>query len=1283
MRLATILLLRCLAENHGNEMRTMTISGKPEDISLDAIIDEVLDQLREGKSPTLSDLVSRFPEHATEIGDVFPAMILAEQIKRDSLAGSSSLKSPPPIRTTEHHLLLGVLALQFGLINRAQFLDSFEKWNSDRSRSYQSILLADGLIKNEACELLNRLVEQQLSGMMLTGGDLAGDDANGQTYVFTGSTKSRVHDRETGFSLSENAVLSNRFEFIRPLDQGGLGIVSVALDKELNREVALKEIREDRANDTLLREKFWLEAQLTGGLEHPGIVPIYGLGKSATGKLYYAMRLIKGNNLQLHIKNFHDKVKQGDMEFDGQSLRRILRRFLDVCEAISYAHSRGVLHRDLKPGNVMLGPYGETLVVDWGLAKAMGVSSPQEMSSSADVSVLAQPESPIRPSGSKSDSTRDGSIVGTPSYAPPEQLSGHLDLIEVRSDVYGLGAILYEILSGQAPASGKLLDVIRTVTTGKVLPARDINPQAPIALNAICRKAMALAPCDRYESASELRSDIERWLDDSPVKAYPEPIWLRSRRWMRKHPAVVSTLSAIAIMLVAGTAFVATIVSRNNLQLGQLNLELKDAILQETRSTELANEQRLLAQSQSQLALATLNSVLLDVQASLRNLPGGSTVRRAIITSSLKSLDKVVMEVSDKSLPDRNTMLALLELADVAVRLGTGNPNGGIGKPDADRNSASRYNTPESQSAAGIASTSLAKALEIGKQLYQLEKSAEIGNDLYRIYFALAYNKRSIGNSDEAVRYFEEALSIGNETVAAHPENTYFRSSVAVTKVALADLLRTSKRVDLAKKWIMEALAETKALTELEPNSDRYREFLAQSLECLGDVESDSDELNEADEHFLQSIAIREQFLEEDKTNLGKIKAAIFVLGKRGVNLLKLGKLSLAAEVEENVVQLHLEIQRLDPLDNQSRVELANSLERRAKISARMGSSDEEIDFHHQAMAIRKRMLEEDPTNALRKRAYSISFDNLGKAELKRGNMNVAKELLEKSLAMSRELVETDPKNTTKRKDVGLSLASVGNVLLKQGKLSEAQELFKESLSIFEVLANEEIENASKQRDLMIGRARLADVLLFDDKLDEALALYQQSVESVRDRVSKNPDNQEAKADLGVLLQNVAAVHLKLARPADAILNLEECVALRSKICEIDSDNVRSKMDLGIGGLELGKALKQAGRLDEATTALARSIEILSPICDQDPNNLDAVFNLADAQASLGELLFLKENVERSLELLAASRSSLDQLLAETPDNVDWRTKWTEVSTLLEKVESQSGKKDTQSRRIP
>ena len=164
-----------------------------------------------------------------------------------------------------------------------------------------------------------------------------------------------------------------RFRVLRPHARGGIGVVSVALDPELNREVALKEILPEHADDPDSRARFLLEAEVTGRLEHPGVVPVYGLGHDDGGRPYYAMRLVKGESLKEAIERFHADDGPGrDARERRLELRRLLSRFVDVCNAVAYAHSRGVIHRDLKPANILLGPYGETLVVDWGLAKVVG-----------------------------------------------------------------------------------------------------------------------------------------------------------------------------------------------------------------------------------------------------------------------------------------------------------------------------------------------------------------------------------------------------------------------------------------------------------------------------------------------------------------------------------------------------------------------------------------------------------------------------------------------------------------------------------------------------------------------------------------------------------------------------------------------------------------------------------------------------------------------------------------------------------------------------------------------
>jgi serine/threonine protein kinase len=334
-----------------------------------------------------------------------------------------------------------------------------------------------------------------------------------------------------------------RYRILRPHARGGLGEVFVALDQELHREVALKEIQEERADDALSRSRFLMEAEITGGLEHPGIVPVYGLGQYSDGRPFYAMRFIKGDNLKEAIRRFHEAEKPGrDPGERSLALRDLLRRFVDVCNAIAYAHSRGVLHRDLKPGNIMLGKYGETLIVDWGLAKSVGRSEQTRVTEE----ITFQPSS-----GSDWAATVMGTVIGTPAYMSPEQAAGRLDLLGPASDIYSLGATLYALLTGTAPFDesdkGELL---HQVQRGAWRPPRQVKANTPPALDTICRKAMALQPQDRYATALGLAADVEHWLADEPVSAYREPWSVRTRRWMRRHRPLVAGTTALLLAAV-------------------------------------------------------------------------------------------------------------------------------------------------------------------------------------------------------------------------------------------------------------------------------------------------------------------------------------------------------------------------------------------------------------------------------------------------------------------------------------------------------------------------------------------------------------------------------------------------------------------------------------------------------------------------------------------------------------------------------------------------------------
>jgi serine/threonine protein kinase len=349
-------------------------------------------------------------------------------------------------------------------------------------------------------------------------------------------------------SLSTGEEGKARFQVLRPHARGGIGQVLLAKDEELDREVALKQIQPRFADQPQFRHRFLQEARITGRLEHPGIVPVYGMGQGPDGQPYYAMRFIKGGSLKEAILLFHAPHKgPGGPDTHLHELRQLLNRFIAVCNTMAYAHSKGVIHRDLKPDNIMLGPYGETLVVDWGMAK-----------------VLGQPEGPSQVgeqalSTSGVVQTEVGALVGTPAYMSPEQASGQVDQLGPASDIYSLGATLYTLVTGKLPVEAPNLQLLlERVRSGRFVPPRQVDSRVPLALDAIVRKAMALVPENRYASARDLADDLERFLADEPVQALPEPWSERLARFGRRYRALTRAAlvtTASIILVVAGALY--------------------------------------------------------------------------------------------------------------------------------------------------------------------------------------------------------------------------------------------------------------------------------------------------------------------------------------------------------------------------------------------------------------------------------------------------------------------------------------------------------------------------------------------------------------------------------------------------------------------------------------------------------------------------------------------------------------------------------------------------------
>jgi serine/threonine-protein kinase len=715
----------------------------------------------------------------------------------------------------DRNLLFGILAVQMDFIKRDQLITAMNAWVLAKATPLGQILLEQGALSRERHALLEALVQEHLklhdndpqkSLAAVTSAGPLRDRLQEVTdpdvrASLAQSDSTRLDDEDPYLtrppSVGTPSSSGLRFHILRPHAEGGLGKVSVARDEELHREVALKEIKPRHADHPESRSRFLLEAEITGGLEHPSIVPVYGLGAYADGRPFYAMRFIRGDSLKDAIERYHQPDGPGsDPRTAGLELRQLLGRFIAVCNAIEYAHSRGILHRDLKPSNIMLGEYGETLVVDWGLAKPL--DQPGSMSGTGEKKLTPS-------SGSAGSYTVMGSAIGTPAYMSPEQAAGRLDILGPASDIYSLGATLYELLTGKVPfPDDEVGTVLQKVQRGDFPRPCQVKKTVPPALEAVCLKAMAVKPAERYGSPRELADDIEHWLADEPVSAWPEPWTVRVRRWVGRHRTLVTATASAVLVAVIGLT-VATVL------LTAANERERQAKEQARTQRDEARKQKGIAEASAQLARKREREAEQQRQRAERNFV---LARRAV--------DRYHTEVSESVLLKEPGMEPLRKKLLVAAR---------------------EY---------------------YQKFVRDRGKDVAVEEELGRALFRLAQITGEIGSDREAIGLHRQALAIFQKLAGAHPKAAVYQAEAARTLHHMGRLHRLHGRPGEAEKAYQKALAIWERLVKERRQESRYQADLARSLVGLGNVFAVTKRPDRAEFLYLCALRIREQLAAEN-----------------------------------------------------------------------------------------------------------------------------------------------------------------------------------------------------------------------------------------------------------------------------------------------------------------------------------------------------------------------------------------------------------------------------------
>ncbi len=624
----------------------------------------------------------------------------------------------------------------------------------------------------------------------------------------------------------------SRYTLTRVEGEGGYGQVWLAFDPTLKREIALKNIRPEKVAKPEVVQSLIREAQITGRLEHPNIIPIYELEHAdERGRPYYTMKFLRGETLSERIGQYHDRRNAGTE--DPLDLPHLLNGFVDVCNALAYAGSRGIVHRDLKPSNVMLGDFGEVLVLDWGLAKEVG--EPDSDRGVVHVENVAIADA---------SQTAHGQIKGTLAYMAPEQAAGRPDLVDEKTDVYGLGGILFAILTGRAPHKGQgagkttkdTHEVLKRISAGEIPRPRSLDASVPHVLDAICARAMAKERSDRYQTATELARDVQRWLADEPVSVYREPWHQRAGRWLRRHRAWAQSIAA-ALVLVTVVATVASIVvERARRNEADAHAETGRALEAEQNALADVRVAKDEATRRFRQARRAVDEMLTGVSDALLYYPGVQQLRTRLLEKAAQDYEQFAAARSDDPSLRFEFALALVRLGDVRRLLAS---------------------LPESDQAYRQAITVFQQFLKDDPENTEVQLAlAQCYNQLGLLHTTVGAAPESEDASNslpEAEEAYENAAGLLSQLLVSDPQNAECRRAKAEVLANRGVLLSRTSRFDEALETLGAAETELQQLAN-DGNELQDTEELAKSRISLGELFIQVGQNNDAVEKVQQAI---------------------------------------------------------------------------------------------------------------------------------------------------------------------------------------------------------------------------------------------------------------------------------------------------------------------------------------------------------------------------------------------------------------------------------------------
>ncbi len=974
----------------------------------------------------------------------------------------------------------------------------------------------------------------------------------------------------------------SRYTLTREHGRGGLGCVWLARDSVMNREVALKEVLPEIAKSAGRQKRLIREAQITGQLEHPNIVPVYELSAEQGGKNpFYTMRFLRGTTLGDRIRAMIKKQKKGTA--DPLEQRELLTAFVSICHAIGYAHSRQIIHRDLKPSNVLLGDFGEVVVVDWGLAKS--IAEPTDKDIDMDKVVFTNPDAYT--------CTPEGHALGTPAFMAPEQARGQMSVTDELTDIYGLGSILFAIMTGKSPhvttrprkSKDSTRDLLYRICTQPTPRIRSVVPSAPAALDAICATAMARSRADRYKSAEALARDVQRWLADEPVSVYQESTSERMFRWLRRHRTV--TLAVTLILLVTSIAGITVALVTHN------------AKTRVATSLQAEHQAKGLALQQFRRAQDAIDRSISGVSEVMSALPGTDDLRAELLRSAADDYEQLLQVDPTDSELRREAARTRVRLADL-------------------RRMMNDFSAAETQY----------RQAEQELQTMQSEfpEDPSWSLDLAQVWSKLALLYTAAGQHSNAAPVFAQAVQAYQQDYSDPALDAEAQLRLAGTRVNYAALLKDQGEFGKAEELLLTAEQEFQTLLSIDAgnprvrDTPRVREGLAMSHRDLATLWQASGRNQQAIEKLRDAIIEYQRLIAADPNNAAYLEGLAHARMQLAGATRMLGDDSAPLRIYQSSVDDYTTLLKRRPGLPAYRESVAAGRVNMAQMLYKSARSREARVLLEDAAAELIELAQQYPQVPRYRSAKAQCLITMAMVLRDLNEDQLTETAYEGGTNELRWLVEDYPNVLAYRGDVGISLMGWARAKEKAGAGEAAEVLYKEAIRELTAVVEQGLEPVGYRDALAWAHFYLSELLASEDKLEAAQTHWAQA-RTIRDGLPELPEFQRA------LIRVLTETSIEDSRDP------QRAVELAQELCEQVGHNPNFHYSLAVAYLAAGDWANA-----EHQAAAAGQLR-------GDSNPFD-LFALAIAQHHTGKAAQAAETLQRASEYIAENCPGRIELIA-------------------------------------